>query len=188
VAPAPSTRYVNPPSYRPSYTAPLHSYYQEHYYNGTFPHYDHYSYYDIPPSAMYSRKPSWGTAADLGGGTSSLGPLYPDEYSYAPSVPPPGVGRDEGDAIAFITVKVPPDAEVRFDGYKTTTTGPVRRFETPLLKPRQPYTYTVEARWKENGREVTQKQDVPVAAGANVRLDFPLPSGGKDKAGEAKQK
>jgi uncharacterized protein (TIGR03000 family) len=188
VAPAPTTRYVNPPSYRPSYTAPLHSYYQNHYYNGVFPHYDNYSYYDIPPQYTYSRKPTWGTAADLGGGTSSLGPLYPDEYSYAPSNPQAGAGREERDASARIIVKVPPDAEVRFDGYKTTTTGPVRRFETPLLAPGKPFTYTVEARWKEDGREVTQKQDIPVAAGANIRLDFPLPTGAKDKAGDAKPK
>jgi uncharacterized protein (TIGR03000 family) len=50
----------------------------------------------------------------------------------------------------------------------------LRQFKTPPLEPGQRFAYAVVARWKENGREVTQSQHLPVSAGANVRLAFPL--------------
>ena len=71
---------------------------------------------------------------------------------------------------------MPQGAELRFDGVKMPATGSLRQFKTPPLKPGQRYAYTVEARWKEDGREVTQSRRLPVSAGANVRLVFPLPA------------
>jgi uncharacterized protein (TIGR03000 family) len=83
------------------------------------------------------------------------------------------------DNMAVITAWVPTDAELRFNGVKTPATGALRQFKTPPLQPGQHYAYTVEARWQENGRAVTQTQRLPVSAGANVRLVFPLaPAGG----------
>jgi uncharacterized protein (TIGR03000 family) len=179
VVPAPQTHYYPPPSYRPSYEPPLQSYYRSHYYSGAFPNANYYSYYDNPSPYNFRRIPTSGTLFDLGGGTSSLGPFYPDEYPYpGMGTPETGAGRSREDAIARLTVKVPADAEVKFDGYKTTSTGPVRRFETPLLARGKPYTYEVQARWQENGRDVTQKKEVSVSAGGDIQIDFPLPSGG----------
>jgi uncharacterized protein (TIGR03000 family) len=132
-------------------------------------------------------------------GSSSLPPvpyynMRDYHLTYPPPAPPPEERPEEApnsspgrparhyeppapDNMAVITARVPGDAELRFDGVKMPATGPLRQFKTPPLKPRQPYAYTVEARWKENGREVTQSRRLPVSAGANVPLVFPLPPG-----------
>jgi uncharacterized protein (TIGR03000 family) len=67
---------------------------------------------------------------------------------------------------------VPGNAEVWFDGEKTTSTGTNRQFRSPPLTPGQRYRYEVRVRWVENGREVTQTQQVVVSAGANVNVSF----------------
>jgi uncharacterized protein (TIGR03000 family) len=55
---------------------------------------------------------------------------------------------------------------------------PVRAFQSAPLTPGQQYTYEFRARWKnDDGREVTQTQQVIVTAGAHVRVDFPVPPG-----------
>ena len=89
---------------------------------------------------------------------------------------PPAPGN-----IAVITARVPADAELRFDGVKMPARGAERQFKTPPLQPGRHYGYTVEARWKENGREVTQSRRLPVSAGANVRLAFPLAAAGESQ-------
>jgi uncharacterized protein (TIGR03000 family) len=128
-------------------------------------------------------------------GSSSLPPVpsYPmrDYYpSYPPLTAPPQEAYPTGptlpenyeppapDNMAVITARVPNGAELTFDGVKMPATGPLRQFKTPPLKPGQQYAYTVEARWQENGHEVTQSQHLPVSAGANVRLAFPLATAG----------
>ena len=99
-----------------------------------------------------------------------------EEYPTEPMLPgnyePPAP-----DNMAVITARVPRDAELTFDGVRMPATGPLRQFKTPPLKPGGDYAYTVEARWQENGHEVTQSRRLPVSAGANVRLVFPLPPG-----------
>ena len=110
-------------------------------------------------------------------------PVYPpptepsqEEYPMGPTLPPNNYEPPAPDNMAVITARVPRDAELRFDGVRMPATGPLRQFKTPPLKPGEHYAYTVEAHWKENGREITQSQRLPVSAGANVRLVFPLPS------------
>jgi uncharacterized protein (TIGR03000 family) len=78
------------------------------------------------------------------------------------------------DTRAQITVSVPVDAEIWFEGSKTTSTGSVREFHSPPLTPGGRYTYEVRARWNENGHEVTQTQKVQVTAGTHVNMHFPL--------------
>jgi uncharacterized protein (TIGR03000 family) len=104
-------------------------------------------------------------------------PYYPRIVQ--PTAPPEPEGREEAPMIdrdvAVITAHVPKDAELRFDRVKVTGTGAVRQFKSPPLQPGSRYAYTVEARWKEGGREVTQSRRVTVFAGANVEVTFPLP-------------
>jgi uncharacterized protein (TIGR03000 family) len=85
------------------------------------------------------------------------------------------------DNTAVITARVPAGAELRFNGVRMPATGAKRQFKTPPLKPGQRYAYTVEARWQENGREITQSQRLPVSAGEYVPLVFPLASAGGAK-------
>ena len=77
---------------------------------------------------------------------------------------------------ALIAVHVPADAELWFDGTKTSQTSEVRQFQTPALEPGQEYNYTVRARWKDQGREVDQTRKVTVRAGDRLGINFMVPS------------
>jgi uncharacterized protein (TIGR03000 family) len=77
-------------------------------------------------------------------------------------------------SVAHVTVKVPAQAELWFDGIRMPEDGPVREYESPLLTAGQHYHYDIRAHWTENGHEVTQTQRVEVTAGAQVEADFPI--------------
>jgi uncharacterized protein (TIGR02246 family) len=62
--------------------------------------------------------------------------------------------RDGKEIIAF-EVWLPAAAVLEIDGKKTTSTGEVRRFETPPLSVGKPYTYTLKV--MANGKEVTRE-------------------------------
>jgi uncharacterized protein (TIGR03000 family) len=173
-----------------------HSYpYYGHYgYHGYYPYYGLYSYYpyfydaypydlsgatydsgysgssvasDSYPYDNPSLQPDLRDAGSYGAST----PAYPYGYS---SVAAQDMAPVQADTVAHITARVPANAELWFDGSKTTTTGSVREFQSPPLTPGSRYVYEVRARWKENGHEVTQTQKVEVTAGADVHLNFPV--------------
>jgi uncharacterized protein (TIGR03000 family) len=88
-------------------------------------------------------------------------------------------------AKAKVTVILPADAELFFNGTRTTKTGGQRVFFTPPLEVGKPFHYEVRARWKEGGKVIEQKQKVRVTGGANVRVEFPIPlKEGKEKLSE----
>jgi uncharacterized protein (TIGR03000 family) len=76
--------------------------------------------------------------------------------------------------MAHLEVHVPGSASLWFNGWKASSAGTVRELQSPVLKAGRRYTYTVRAQWAENGREVTQTQQVPVRAGARVQVTFPV--------------
>jgi uncharacterized protein (TIGR03000 family) len=78
-------------------------------------------------------------------------------------------------ATAFVTVWVPADAELRFEGIRTDPRGTFRRFTTPPLIAGREYTYDIHATWTENGRQVTKTRHVPVRAGDRLYVDFRVP-------------
>jgi uncharacterized protein (TIGR02246 family) len=78
-------------------------------------------------------------------------------------------------AAAIITIAVPPNAEVFFDGTATTQTGSERSFVSPLLDAGRKYSYEIRARWRENGRIVQRSQKLSVSGGDSVRVDFLSP-------------
>jgi uncharacterized protein (TIGR03000 family) len=69
-----------------------------------------------------------------------------------------------------VTVHVPPDAEVWFNGNQTQQKGPVRQFMTPPLAAEG--KYEVRAAWKIEGQLVVQTRTVTVGPGMNVDIDF----------------
>ena len=75
---------------------------------------------------------------------------------------------------AIINVTVPANAEVWFNDYKTKLSGDKRTFVSPPLNPSpdQSYRYHVRVRWMENGNEVVQERDVPVAPGTQTSVRF----------------
>jgi uncharacterized protein (TIGR03000 family) len=82
-----------------------------------------------------------------------------------------------GDGSAKITVVVPADAEVYFDGNDTTQTGTERAFVTPPLEQGATYSYSIRALWTEEGSPIEKTGKVPIRAGSQLRVDFtsPLP-------------
>jgi uncharacterized protein (TIGR03000 family) len=143
---------------------PYYSYGYYPSYNDYYPSYGTYddSYLDLGSGSTYV--PQSGDPAGNGNGTiriPSAAALAPVEPSASP---------------ALLTVRVPADAEVLIDGNPTTSTGAVREYRSPPLKPGSAYTYEVRARWQENGHTVTQTHRVDVSAGAHAATTFPTPS------------
>jgi len=75
---------------------------------------------------------------------------------------------------AHVSVRAPANARVWIGGWETPNTGAMREFDSPPLTPGKQYSYEVKASWEENGRTVTQTQEVDVSAGANARAVFPM--------------
>jgi uncharacterized protein (TIGR03000 family) len=63
-------------------------------------------------------------------------------------------------------------AQVWFDGNATSQQGLERVFESPSLEPGHNFSYTVKARWLENGQAVTRERRVNVQAGQSVTVNF----------------
>lgn len=87
-----------------------------------------------------------------------------------------GTTMAAGQQPARIEVRVPdPAAEVCFEGKQTFCIGTDRAFESPPLEPRKLYTYVVTSSWTQDGKEVTRRQRVEVAAGRTAVVDFTKP-------------
>ena len=148
--------------------------------------YSGYGYYPYNGGATYDLLPYSDTYVPSGTDSTSY---YYDSYAgpdpatsvdrNAPTPIPAPKAAVATEAPARLTVNVPADAQVWIEGTKTTATGSVRYFRSPLLDPNSKYQYEVRATWTENGHEVTQTQQVPVTAGANARADFPVAANGQ---------
>jgi uncharacterized protein (TIGR03000 family) len=158
----PRSRFFGYPSYGYGYSYPysygypyLYDYpYDTSYfysYPYSYPYSYSYPYYGYSPYGDLNV--SWGSALDQGG--SALSDPAPD-------------------TTAHVTVNVPADAQVWFEGAATKSTGPVREFYSPPLSPGSGYTYEIRARWNENGHDVTQTQQVNVNPGSHTIVKFPL--------------
>lgn len=74
---------------------------------------------------------------------------------------------------ASLTVRVPSNAELWFQGERMTKTGSVRDFVTPVLLANRDYTYDIRAIWRDvNGVEVTRTRRVTVHAGDKLDVDM----------------
>jgi uncharacterized protein (TIGR03000 family) len=161
--------------YRPYYRS--YGYYYPYSYgsSGYYPDYDN-SYPYVWPSPTYDSgdASAYGDVApSYADGTTSAAPSQGDYQSLYP----PATVSAPSETGAHVTVNVPEDAQLWFNGTLTTSTGTVRQFDSPPFTPGYRYSYKVQARWEENGKEVTQTQRVEVAPGANVSVTFPVPSG-----------
>jgi uncharacterized protein (TIGR03000 family) len=75
----------------------------------------------------------------------------------------------------LLNVMVPVNAEVLIDGQRTNQVGASRQFRSPPLATGYEYTYTVEARWQENGQQQTRTKKVVVQPGKEVSVDLTQP-------------
>jgi uncharacterized protein (TIGR03000 family) len=99
--------------------------------------------------------------------------VAPDyDYGYVPYAAS-GPMMNAPTNAAQIMVRVPvADAQVWFEGQRTTQDGTVRAFESPALNPGQKYIYDIRAEWNQNGQLVSQTRHINVQAGAMVSVDF----------------
>jgi uncharacterized protein (TIGR03000 family) len=142
----------------PSYQPPLSS----------LPNFGYYN-----PAPAYRPGPSY--LPSRGYGSSRMyGGHYHLYHAYTPHMgripqeekPPP-------DLMAHLTVLVPANAELWFNGTKVTgKEGTVRKFASPALTPGQRYSYEVRAQWKQNGQTITKTHELTVKAGAHIDVYF----------------
>lgn len=79
---------------------------------------------------------------------------------------------------SMIQVFVPvADAQIWFDDTATTQRGMERVFQTGALQ--QNGTYTIKAKWTENGKTVDQQRQVQITPGQSVVVDFRMNQGEK---------
>jgi uncharacterized protein (TIGR03000 family) len=77
-----------------------------------------------------------------------------------------------GDRKIRVRLIVPADAEVWFDGTKTSETGATRDYVSPALAFGKDYSYEIRVRWIANGQPVEQTRKVSVRPGALTTVDF----------------
>jgi len=137
-------------------------------------------YYDSP----YYRQDSYGQRGYQGwyGQPRSYQPYYrsydgyyyPDTLTQVPATEYrqsfyPEIASQQSSTVM---VMVPtPDAKVWFDDSPTAQQGMQRTFNTPPLDPGT-YTYTIRARWTENGQKVERQRQVRVQPGQSATVDF----------------
>jgi len=149
--------------YAPGYSSP--GYYSRGYSSGYYPgsYYSGNSYYATPySSSTYAPVYSYSAPATV-------------REAFYPPVENTAVTPDTSQA-ATIQVRVPPDAELWFEGSKTSQTGSSRTFVSPALTPGRDFTYDIRARWMDNGREMVQARRISVRAGAVMSVDFNVPA------------
>jgi len=95
---------------------------------------------------------------------------YPDAVTVVPSTEIRQSSYADANS-ATITVRVPnAEAQVWFDDTLTNQRGMERVFHTPALQ--QGGTYTIKARWTENGRTMDQQRQVQFQPGQSVMVTF----------------
>jgi uncharacterized protein (TIGR03000 family) len=112
----------------------------------------------------------------LGSGTYKVYyPTYDASGKYYYLTPKAGVPVE--DTTALLEVRVPvSDADIWFQGERTSATGAVRLFRTPVLVPGRSYSYELMALWGDGGRDVKEVRRVPIKAGDRVTVDFRVPA------------
>jgi uncharacterized protein (TIGR03000 family) len=92
----------------------------------------------------------------------------------------PSTQQPQDMTLGRILVRVPPEAEVMFDGNPTQQKGVDRMFETPSLDPNKSYSYEVTAKFRDrDGQERTEKRTVSPMPGRIVTVNFLQPQSGQ---------
>jgi len=137
------------------------------------------SYYNSYPS--YDSSPydtsDWDSGSDLGSSSASSS-AGTSSNGYSGTTYPVALGTNgtQSKNTVNITVRLPANADLWFEGTKTQSTGGVRKFQSPPLKSGRQYTYEVWARWNDNGRIVTQTRHLSVSRGDHLTVRFPVRS------------
>ena len=164
--------------YRPFYGYGYYPYYPSYGY-GSYPYYGTY------PSYSDFSTPDVVTIPDSGPNTTVPStPAAPTDSAVGNSSTPssPSGVTTSADSPTRITVRLPGDADLWFNGTKMTATGPVRVFSHPPVTPGRQYSYTIRAHWIDNGTTTDQTRTVFFTPGDNLDVSFPTPSSTGEKA------
>jgi uncharacterized protein (TIGR03000 family) len=111
-----------------------------------------------------------------GGGPSVVVVNPPAAPPAAPGAPPAQT-QPPPDNAAHLQLVVPANAEVLFDGEKTTQAGPTREFVSPPLTSGKVFNYTITVRYTDaEGKPVNDKRVIYVRANDWFRIDFTRPA------------
>lgn len=145
-------------AYRPSYyaAAPVYHYgYGSYGGNGSGPGYSFRHRVGMPPQPMAIPE----------------APLDNSYRSFYPSISPSQPN------IAAMDIKLPPGAQLWFQGRLTRQKGSYRFFESPPLERGKTYAYQIRAVWtNEKGDKVERRRTVHIHAGDYVILDLSKPT------------
>jgi uncharacterized protein (TIGR03000 family) len=123
---------------------------------------------------------NWFPSYNYGG----YGSAYPGGITsryYSPAVPSAREtetrAQPRNDNAAHLRLIVPENAQLWFEGQKTSQKGRVRNFVSPPLTPGTTYNYSVRIRYTgENGREVEKTQSIAVQANDWRTIDLTQPA------------
>jgi uncharacterized protein (TIGR03000 family) len=76
---------------------------------------------------------------------------------------------------ATLTVTLPADAKLTFDGQATLSTSAHRLFITPPLEKGKSFRYSVKAEFIRAGRTITVQQEISVQAGRDTFVSIDIP-------------
>jgi uncharacterized protein (TIGR03000 family) len=123
-----------------------------------------------PPAVSSTRTATVGSTSSPTYGASRQSSDQPGYYTE--DYPGPTSTTPPQKRPARIRVRLPVDAELLINDKATTSTGPVREFETPELDPERVYTYRLLARWTEGGISVEKRLRVRALSGNRVTVNF----------------
>ncbi len=128
-------------------------------------------YYGAASSMYYGGTGSAfpGTAMSGSGNVAAAAYAAPSYPITSPNYTPLSVVTDN---TAQVDVRLPADAELWFEGQKTSQTGSTRTFHSPDLEPGQDYVYNVHAHWEAGGKPTDETRKITVRAGDHVAVSF----------------
>jgi uncharacterized protein (TIGR03000 family) len=129
------------------------------------------NYYDYYP---YNYDYGNGYSGDYGYPSSPYADLdTPAGYDslYANEQPLPAAEADN----VLIDVDVPSNAQVWFQGQKTSQTGTHREFESPTIARGRDFQYEIRVQWTDDGQTIKQTRHIDVRAGDHVEVSFRRP-------------
>jgi uncharacterized protein (TIGR03000 family) len=139
----------------------------------------------LPAGSAAADEQGWFYSSPNGYSTARPSSYSPRAYYYAPPISSNSPASPNSDASYYtpsdslsdravrVSVHVPANAEIWFDGNPTQQRGERRTYVSPPLDPNAVLRYEVRARWVDgNGRTVDQTRRVAVHAGQLSMVDF----------------
>jgi len=145
-------------------------------YYGSAPYYSNYSSYPYGygyenyPIQSYSNIQSYQVMPPYSNALGSNVSLYPPASGTL-------IGTTDDPNSAMIEVTVPANAELWFDGVKTSQTGSTRYFVTPPLTAGKTYTYEIRMSTPSRTDAAADTRQVQVQAGKRSTVNFMEPVG-----------